>query len=155
MNFWGYWLLASLTPTLFKDHLYIPYFVYSWLFILTLFITRHLGCFHLLVFVNNTTVYIDIQISVPVPAFISFWCVPRRGLLDCIVALVVKNPSANAGDLRDVGLISQSGRSPGGRAWQPTPVSPWESPWTEEPSRLQSIGSQRVWHDWSDLAHAW
>ena len=29
------------------------------------------------------------------------------------VALVVKDPSASAGDLRDVGLISGSGRSPG------------------------------------------
>ena len=28
------------------------------------------------------------------------------------VALVVKNPSANAGDVRDVGLIPGSGRSP-------------------------------------------
>ena len=23
----------------------------------------------------------------------------------------------------------------------------WEIPWTEEPDGLQSIGSQRVWHD--------
>ena len=23
----------------------------------------------------------------------------------------------------------------------------WEIPWTEEPSRLQSMGPQRVWHD--------
>ena len=30
------------------------------------------------------------------------------------VALVVKNLSANAGDLRDMGLIPGSGRSPGG-----------------------------------------
>ena len=30
------------------------------------------------------------------------------------VALVVKNPSANAGDIRDMGSISGSGRSPGG-----------------------------------------
>ena len=38
------------------------------------------------------------------------------------------------------------------RAWQPTPVFlPRESPWTEEPGRLQSMGSQRVGHDWSDL----
>ena len=27
-------------------------------------------------------------------------------------------------------------------------------PWTEEPGRLQSIGSQRVRHNGSDLAHA-
>ena len=39
------------------------------------------------------------------------------------------------------------------RAWQPTSVFlPRESPWTEEPSGLQSIGSQRIGHDWSDLA---
>ena len=30
------------------------------------------------------------------------------------VALVVKNIPANAGDIRDVGLIHRSGRSPGG-----------------------------------------
>ena len=28
-----------------------------------------------------------------------------------------------------------------------------EVPWTEEPGGLQSIGLQRVGHDWSDLAH--
>ena len=29
----------------------------------------------------------------------------------------------------------------------------WRIPWTEEPGRLQSVGSQRVRHDCSDLAH--
>ena len=29
----------------------------------------------------------------------------------------------------------------------------WRIPWTEEPGKLQSIWSQRVGHDWSDLAH--
>ena len=30
----------------------------------------------------------------------------------------------------------------------------WRSPWTEEPGGwLQSIGSQRIGHDWSNLAH--
>ena len=28
----------------------------------------------------------------------------------------------------------------------------WRIPWTEEPGGLQSIGSQRVGHDWRDLA---
>ena len=28
----------------------------------------------------------------------------------------------------------------------------WKIPWTEGPGRLQSIGSQRVRHDWSNLA---
>ena len=25
----------------------------------------------------------------------------------------------------------------------------WRIPWTEEPGRLQSRGSQRIWHDWA------
>ena len=29
----------------------------------------------------------------------------------------------------------------------------WRIPWTEKPGRLQSIESQRVRHDWNDLAH--
>ena len=33
--------------------------------------------------------------------------------------LVIKNAPANAGDIRDKGLISQSGRSPGGRHGNP------------------------------------
>ena len=38
-----------------------------------------------------------------------------------LVALVVNNLLANAGDIRDTGLIPGSGR-PWRRAWQPTPV---------------------------------
>ena len=35
------------------------------------------------------------------------------------------------------------------RKWQPTPVFlPGESPWTEEPGGLQSMGSQRVRNSW-------
>ena len=29
----------------------------------------------------------------------------------------------------------------------------WRIPWTEEPGGIQSIGSQKVGHDWRDLAH--
>ena len=29
----------------------------------------------------------------------------------------------------------------------------WRIPWTEEPGRLQSTGSQRIGPNWSDLAH--
>ena len=31
----------------------------------------------------------------------------------------------------------------------------WKIPWTEEPGRLQFIGSKRVEHNWSDLACTW
>ena len=33
-------------------------------------------------------------------------------------------------------------------------VLAWRIPWTEKPGRLQSMGSHRVRHDWSDLAAA-
>ena len=33
-------------------------------------------------------------------------------------------------------------------------VLAWRIPWTEVPGGLQSIGSQRIGHDWSDLAHS-
>ena len=29
----------------------------------------------------------------------------------------------------------------------------WRIPWTEEPGRLRSIGSQKIRHDWSNLVH--
>ena len=41
------------------------------------------------------------------------------------------------------------GKIPWRRAWQPTPVFlSGESSWTEEPGGLQSMGLQRVGHDW-------
>ena len=53
--------------------------------------------------------------------------------------LVVKNPPANAGDTRDVGLIPGSGRSPGqedpleeGMATHSS-IPAWRISWTEEP----------------------
>ena len=52
------------------------------------------------------------------------------------MALVVKNPPANAGDIRDTGLISGLGRSPGGRHGNALQYFAWKIPWTEEPGRL-------------------
>ena len=48
----------------------------------------------------------------------------------------------------DLGLIPGLGRSPGEGEWLPSPVFlSGESPWTEEPGELQSMGSQRLRHD--------
>ena len=41
------------------------------------------------------------------------------------------------------------GKIPWRREWELA----WGIPWTEEPGRLQSMGSQRVRYDWSDLVH--
>ena len=59
------------------------------------------------------------------------------------VVLVVKNPPANVGEIRDSGFNPWVGKIPWRRAWQPTSVFlPGESPWTEEPGSLQSMGSE-------------
>ena len=50
----------------------------------------------------------------------------------------------NAGD---PGLIPQLGRSPGEGNGNHSSTIAWKIPWTEEPRRLQSMGSQRVRHD--------
>ena len=54
-------------------------------------------------------------------------------LRDFQVALGVKNLSANAGDLRDVGLILGSGRSPGGGHGNPLQYSCLENPMDRGP----------------------
>ena len=40
------------------------------------------------------------------------------------------------------------GKNPWRRKWQPIQFSCWRISWTEEPGRLQSMGSQRVGHNW-------
>ena len=53
------------------------------------------------------------------------------------MAQVVKNPPANAGDIRDTGLISGSGRFPRGGNGSPTPIFlPGESHGQKEPGGL-------------------
>ena len=52
------------------------------------------------------------------------------------MVLVVKNLLANAGDIRDVGSIPGSGRSPGGGHGSLPQYFAWRIPWTEEPGGL-------------------
>ena len=66
---------------------------------------------------------------------------------------MVKHPSAHAGGPGDLGSIPGLGRSPGGGYGNPLWYSCLGNPWTEEPGGLQSMGSQRVRHDWNDLAY--
>ena len=67
------------------------------------------------------------------------------------VAQTVKNPPAmpetwfwslGQEDPLEKGMVTHSS------------ILAWRIPWTEEPSGLQSMGLQRVGHDWSDLAMA-
>ena len=57
-----------------------------------------------------------------------------------------KVPAYNAGDR---GSIPALGRSPGEGNSTQSSILAWKIPWTEEPGRLQSMGSQKVGHDWA------
>ena len=60
---------------------------------------------------------------------------------------MVKNPPANAGDIRDSGSIPGSGRSPEEGMATHSSILAWRIPWTEEFGGLQSIVLQRVRHN--------
>jgi len=65
------------------------------------------------------------------------------------VVLVVKNPPANAGDIRDEGSIPETGRPLWGGEWQPTPVFlPRESHGQRSLVGYNPWGC-RVEHDWA------
>ena len=68
------------------------------------------------------------------------------------IALMVRYPPGNSGDIRDTGSIPGSGRFPGGGHGNPLQYSCLENPWTEETGGLQSEGLQRIRHNWSSLA---
>ena len=75
----------------------------------------------------------------PIPVFLSF-----PGGSDG------KEPTCDAGDLDSIpGLRRSPGREHDNtRACNTLVFLPGESPWTEKPGRLQSLGLQRVGHDW-------
>ena len=62
------------------------------------------------------------------------------------MALVVKNPPANAGDITDVGSTPESGRFPRGGHGNPLQYYCLENPMNRG-AWLQSMGLQRVRHD--------
>ena len=55
-----------------------------------------------------------------------------------------KDSACKVGDL---GSIPRLGKSPGERNGYPLQNYSWDSPWTEEPGGLQSMGLQRVGQD--------
>ena len=62
------------------------------------------------------------------------------------VVLVVKNLSANAGDVRDAGSIPGSGRSPGGKHDNPLQYSCLENPTDREawPATVHGVTKSRT-----------
>ena len=65
------------------------------------------------------------------------------------VVLVVNDLLANAEDIKEMTQVQSQGQEDPLEEGIATPSSilAWRMPWTEEPGRQQSIGSQRVAHD--------
>ena len=62
---------------------------------------------------------------------------------------LVAQPVKNLPAILETWVRSLGWETPWRRTWQPTPVFlPGESPWTEQSGGLQSMGPQRVRHDW-------
>ena len=62
------------------------------------------------------------------------------------MALEARNLPINAGDARDMGSLGREDPLEEEMATHSN-ILAWKIPWTEEPSRLQSMGSQRVGHN--------
>ena len=86
--------------------------------------------------------------------------------------LVIKNMPANTGDVKDVGSIPGTGRSPKGGNGNPLQYSCWRIPWTEEPGEgatVHGVSKRQTLLKWlstqssvltlssqvSDLARGW
>ena len=95
----------------------------------------------------------------------SCWWTGRRGVLwfmgvqrvghkwETELNLMVKSQPANSGDIRDVGLIPGSGRSPEGGHGNSCQDSCLKNPMDRAAwQAIRSMGSQRVGHDWSNSA---
>ena len=72
-------------------------------------------------------------------------CIPSPGGSDG------KESACNTGGARDWASIPGLGRSPGEGMASHSSILAWRSPWTEEPGGLQSMGSQRVRHNWATI----
>ena len=73
--------------------------------------------------------------------------VPQSKAQASQVALVVKNPPANAGDIRYTSSIPGSGDPLEKAMATHSSILAWRTPWTKEPGGLESMGLQRVRHD--------
>ena len=107
----------------------------------------------------NLDIYIYLSICIYARTYIYVYLVTQScpilcDPMDCIWAsqmvLVVKNPSANGGNVKAVVSVPGLGRSPG--EGHGNPLLAWTIPCTEQLCGLQYIGSHRVGRSWSNWA---
>jgi len=63
------------------------------------------------------------------------------------LVLCLLGSTCNVGDSGDASSVPGSGRSPAGGNGNYSCILAWKIPWTEQPGRIQSMGSQRVEHN--------
>ena len=97
---------------------------------------------HLLFFMDCA---LGVLSKMSLPNAISSRFSPNFIVLHFLGGSMVRNSSANAEDAGDVGLIPGSGRFLEKEMATSFSVLAWKIPWTEEPGRLQSMGSQKSW----------
>ena len=95
------------------------------------FVDGHLGCFHVLAILNSAAMNNGIYVSFSI--LISLGYIPRSGIAGSYGGFI---PSF----LRNRHTVFMATHSS---------TLTWKIPWTEEPGRLQSMGSLRVGHDWA------
>ena len=83
----------------------------------------------------------------PFCTFVLAFVITHRWWWASQVALVVKNPPTNEGNIRDVEDCLEEGME------IHSSILAWRITWTEEPGRQQSMGSQRVEYNCSGLTH--
>ena len=92
----------------------------------------YLGCFHVRGILSSVVVNTGVHVSLSVIVFSVYTF--SSGIVGSYsssrasqMVLVVKNLSANAGGVRDVGLIPGSGRFPGGGHGNPLSIHAWRT----------------------------
>ena len=123
-------------------------YVYHIFFICS-FPDGHLGSSHILAIVNNAVMNIMVHILFLICVFVFLRQIPS-GLPQWLSS---KEPTCNAG-AQEIQVQSLHQEDPLEKSMAThSNIFAWKIPRTEEPGGLQSMWSQRVRHDWSDLAH--
>ena len=130
----SFFLMAEQYSPVYIDHIF---FIRS-------SVARHLGYFHVLSLVNSAAVNIGMHVSFWI-IFLSFFSGKKKVNLIFLVAQKVKHlPAVQETRVQSLGREDLLEKE---MATHPS-ILAWKIPWTEEPARLQSMGSQRVEHDW-------
>ena len=131
-------------------------------------VNGHLGCFHVLVTVNSAAINIGVHVCFWIMVFSS--CMSRSeiaGSYSSSISVFFREPQYCSPQRlyyvcrffwwlpfeQDPWVRSLGQEDPleEGMATHSSFLA-WEIPWTGEPGRLQSTGSQRIRHNWSDWA---